>query len=256
MSVVYFGTAAAQLYPGGDFSGLWTRGPAIHSAFKPPASGPGPVLNLTPPPADQVPGLGGYHRGDYTNPILQPWAANIVRQRGDADAAGRLVSPGNLCRPFGVPFILQLGDIVQFLHTPDLFVILYAEEMRARFVYMNVSHPRDIAPSYYGHSVGHWDGDILVVDTIGLNDETWTDRNGTPHTAQIHVVERYHRVDDATIRVDFLVEDPGAFTTPWAAYVTYSPEGDHYTEQVCAENNINLFTGREQPIPRDDTPDF
>jgi hypothetical protein len=256
-AVLCLGTAAAQPFHGGDFSGSWTRGPAVHADFKPLASGPGPILNLRPPPPDQPPGQGSLHVGDYRNPILQPWAAEIVKRTGDADVAGAPVRfPQNLCQPYGLPFILRLGDTVRFLQTPDLILILYAEEMRARIIHMNAAHPRDLKPSYYGHSVGHWDGDLLVIDTIGLNDKTWTDRFATPHTEQLHVVERYRREGDATLRVDFTVEDPGAFTTPWSAYVTYARIPDHYVEQVCAENAIDLFTGRELPIPSDDTPDF
>jgi hypothetical protein len=240
-----------------DFSGTWTRGPATHADFKPPASGPGPILNLRPVPPDRPPGLGNYHVGDYANPILQPWAAEIVKRVGDADLAGApVLFPQNLCQPYGVPFILRLGDTVQFLQTPDVIVILYAEEMRARLVYMNEAHPANLKPSYYGHSVGHWEGDVLVIDTIGLNDKTWTDRFATPHTEQLHVVERYRPEGDATIRVDFTVEDPGAFTMPWSAYVTYSRSAAPYVEQVCPENAIDLFTGRELPIPSDDSPDF
>jgi hypothetical protein len=256
-ATVCFGASAAELRRGADFSGSWTRGPAVHADFRPPASGPGPILNLKPPPPDQPPNLGSQHVGDYANPILQPWAAAIVKRIGDADLAGHAEPfPQNLCQPYGVPFILRLGDTVQFLQTPDVIVIVYAEEMRARVIHMGAAHPRDIKPGYYGHSVGHWDGDVLVIDTIGLNDKTWTDRFGTPHTEQLHVVERYRRTDDATMRVDFSVEDPGAFTSPWSAYVTYSRVADPYVEQVCPENAIDLLTGRELPIPRDDTPDF
>jgi hypothetical protein len=256
-SVMWCGAAWAQHRPGADFSGSWTRGPAVHADFKAPASGPGPILNLRPPPPDRPPNLGNTYAGDYSNPILQPWAAAIVKRIGDAALAGRPVPfPQNLCQPYGVPFILRLGDVVQFLPTPDLMVILYAEEMRARIVHMNGDHPRDLKPSYYGHSIGRWDADALVIDTIGLNDKTWTDRFGTPHTEQLHVVERYRRVDDATIRVDLSVEDPGAFTTPWSAYVVYSRTSAPYVEQVCPENAIDVLTGRESPIPRDDTPDF
>jgi hypothetical protein len=252
-----FGAAAAQVAPGADFSGSWTRGGAVHADFKPPPSGPGPIMNLTPAPPDRPNGLGNHYRGDTSNPILQPWAAAVVKRIADADAAGRPVPfPQNLCQPYGVPFILRLGDVVQFLNAPDLIVILYAEEMRARFVHMNAGHPRDLKPSYYGHSVGRWQGDTLVIDTVGLNDKTWTDRFGTPHTEQLHVVERYRRTDDATIRVDFTVEDPGAFTTPWSAYVTYARLDTPYVEQVCPENAIDAVTGKELPIPRDATPDF
>jgi hypothetical protein len=255
MCVVCCGVAAAQMPR--DFSGTWTRGPATHADFKPPPSGPGPVMNLRPIPPDRPPAQGNLHVGDYNNPILQPWAAEIVKRTGDADLAGApVLFPQNLCQPYGVPFILRLGDNVQFLQTPELIVILYAEEMRARIVYMNAAHPRDLSPSYYGHSVGHWEDDVLVIDTIGLNDKTWTDRFATPHTEQIHVVERYRTEGSGTLRVDFTVEDPGAFTMAWSATVSYARTAAPYVEQVCAENAIDLFTGRELPIPRDDSPDF
>jgi hypothetical protein len=89
-----------------------------------------------------------------------------------------------------------------------------------------------------------------------MTDDTWTDRLGTPHSDKIRVVERYRKTAEGEIRVDFTVEDSGAFTTPWSAYVSYSPDGDDYYEQVCAENNINTLTGLEHDIPTDSTPDF
>jgi hypothetical protein len=250
-------TGAAEAPQRSDFSGTWTRGPATHADFKAPPSGPGPVMNLIPIPADRPPAQGNLHVGDYNNPILQPWAATVVKRIGDADLAGApVLFPQNLCQPYGVPFILRIGDQVQFLETPEVMVILYAEEMRARLVYMNAGHPAGLKPSYYGHSIGHWEGDTLVIDTIGLNDKSWTDRFATPHTEQLHVVERYRREGDSVIRVDFTVEDPGAFTMPWSAWVTYSRTDARWVEQVCAENAIDLFTGKELPIPSDAAPDF
>jgi hypothetical protein len=180
-----------------------------------------------------------------------------VKEIGDVDIAGQPVRfPGNLCQPYGLPFILRLGDAVQFLQSEGLLVILYAEEMRARIVHMNGAHPAEISPSYYGDSIGHWEGDVLVIDTIGLIDTTWTDRFGTPHTEELHVVERYRQLDDGTLRVDLMVEDKGAFTMPWRAYVIYTPWDSYFVEQVCPQNAIDLFTGRELPIPSDPTPDF
>ena len=251
-------SAAAQPAAVPDFSGLWTRGPAAQSAFKPPLEGPGPIINTTPPPPDAGGGTGTSWRGDYTNPILQPWAADIVRQHVEADIAEMpFLSAQQICSPHSVPYVLQLNDAVQFLQTPEIFAILYAREMRARLAYMNAEHPADLTPSYYGHSVAHWQGDTLVVDTIGLNDKTWTDRFGTPHTDRLHAVERYRLTDGGTIlRAEFTVEDPGAFTVPWSAYVTYRREEDGYFEQVCAENNRDPFSGEDYPIPKDDTPDF
>jgi hypothetical protein len=223
-----------------------------------PEHGPGPVRNLTPPPANAGPGVGagGGYQGDHNSPILQQWAAAIVKERADADRAGRpFPSAQVMCVPHGIPYVLELNDAVQFLHTRELFVILYAREMRARLVYMNAAHPRDLKPSAYGHSVAHWEGDTLVVDSIGFTADTWTDRLGTPHSAQLRVVERYRRIAPDRVRVDITVEDPGAFTMPWSAYVIYGPE-DSYHEQVCAENNIDTLTAKPRDIPSDTTPDF
>ena len=241
----------------GDFSGLWTRGPVSQAYFRSPENGPGPVLNLTPPPPTAGGGAGNPNRGDHTSPILQPWAAELVLRRANADRAGTPEQNSqSVCRPYGVPFILQLNDTVQFLPTLDLFVILYAREMRPRIIHMNVGHPDDLEWSTYGHSTGHWEGSTLVIDTIGMTDETWVDGLGTPHTDRLRVVERYRKTGEDEIRVDIAVEDPGAFTTPWTAYVTYSPSGADYYEQVCAENNIDTLTGLAQDIPTDNSPDF
>jgi hypothetical protein len=241
--------AAAADVP--DISGIWSRGPAAQSMFQPPASGPGPVRNLTPPP----PGVGGgtatRWQGDHTNPVLQPWVAEAVKRNTELDRADTpWLSAQQRCAPHGVPYVLQLNDLVQFLQTPTETVILYAREMRARLIHMNAQHPREVKPSYYGHSIGHWDGDTLVVDTIGLNDKTATDRFGTPHTDRLHVIERYRvQPDGRTLRVDFTVEDPGAFTAPWNAWVTYRREAGPLLEQVCAENNRDPLTNTDHPIP-------
>ena len=257
LSAAAFSEASAQDQSIGDFSGLWTRGPVAQSFFRPPESGPGPVLNLTPPPPTAGGGAGNPNRGDHTSPILQPWAAELVLRRAEADRAGTPeLNSQSVCRPYGLPFILQLNDTVQFLHTSEFFVILYAREMRPRIIHMNAAHPEDLEWSTYGHSIGHWEGETLVVDTIGMTDETWVDGLGTPHTDRLRVVERYRKTGEEEIRVDIAVEDPGAFTTPWSAYVNYSPSGADYYEQVCAENNINTLTGLEQDIPTDDSLDF
>jgi hypothetical protein len=248
--------ASAQPAPG-DLSGLWTRGPAAQSWYRPPEEGPGPIANLTPPAPDAGGGSGNTYVGDHLNPVLQPWAAEVVLRKANAARAGTPEVGGQqLCMPHGVPFIVGLNDAVQFLHTEDAFVLLYAREMRPRVIHMNAKHSEDGRHSPYGDSVGHWEGDTLVVDTIGLSDDTWTDRLGTPHTEKLRVVERYRKISDNEIRVDFMVEDPGAFTIPWRAVVNYHPEEDGYFEQVCAENNRDPLTNTDHPIPRDDTPDF
>jgi hypothetical protein len=142
---------------------------------------------------------------------------------------------------------------------------------------MNVGHPRDLKPSWHGHSVGHYEGDTLVVDTIGLNDKTFVDGFHTPHTEQLHVVERYRLLDAGqTLELEVTIEDPGAFTTPWKGIQRYSrTEGiarrgadlknvamlasggvGPLMEAICAENPHSLMGLETIPIAQSKTPDF
>jgi hypothetical protein len=226
-----------------DLSGLWNHNP--NDVFGDPPSGPGPVHNL-------LKGAGrGMWRGDSKAPILKPWAAEVVQHQADLEAANMPpFTSQQTCTPSGVPNIMQLPDIVQFLQTPKEVAIIYARDHQVRIVHMNVRHPANLTPSWYGDSVGHYEGDTLVVDTIGQNEKNWTDRMGTPHTGQIHVVERYHTLNDGhTLRVDFTVEDPGAFTSAWSAYMEYARARGPIEEQVCAENPRDLMSGKDYPIP-------
>jgi hypothetical protein len=250
--------AGAQTHP--DISGIWTRGPAFDTAFRPPPSGPGPVMNLSPPPPGRRGGEGINHwQGDYNAPILQPWAAEKVRAHTQADRAGTpMNSAQETCWPMGVPYILQLNQKAQIIESAarHQIVFLYERLMQYRIVRLDVPHRTGLKPSWFGDSVGHWDGDTLVIDTIGLDDRTWVDVFATPHTDRLRVIERYRRVDPTTLDVTIDVDDPGAFTMPWSASVTYRREKEPFLEIVCSENNINPVTGKLYPIPIADKPDF
>jgi len=248
--------AAAQTHP--DISGVWTRGSAFETAFKPPAAGPGPVMNLRPAPPGQRGGEGLTHwQGDYNAPILQPWAAEKVRQHTDADRAGMpMNSAQETCWPMGVPYILELNMHMQILESAKKIVFLYERHMQARIIPFDVPHRSNFKPSWFGDSVAHWDGETLVVDTVGLDDRTWVDVFATPHTEMLHVVERYRLADARTLQATVYVEDPGAFTTPWSGVVTYRRDQEPYLEVVCAENNINPVTRELYPIPMAAKPDF
>jgi hypothetical protein len=107
---------------------------------------------------------------------------------------------------------------------------------------MNVPHSENLKPSWYGESVGHYEGDTLVVDTIGLNDKTVLDVYRTPHTAKLHVVERWRMVDGGkAMEAVFTVEDPDAFYEPWTGMRRYRRVEQEPYEKICAENNTNLF---------------
>lgn len=244
-----------------DFSGLWSQNT---SNFISPKRGPGPVTHF-PGMAflyrqDRARGLKGLNVwvGDYTNPILKPWAAAAVKAHGDKGMETGEPLPELLqyCLLVGVPHILLLRDPVQFLQQTDQVTILYQRDQQVRHVYLNKKHPAHITPSAYGNSVGWYDGDTLVVDTVGMTNVGPIDYYGTPHTDQLHVIERYRVVDGGkTLEVRFTVDDQGAFTEKWTGIQRYKRvHQDGLQEYRCAENPKD-FHG-EYAIPMDHTPDF
>jgi hypothetical protein len=243
-----------------DISGIWTRGATVTTPFRPPPSGPGPVLSVVATGTKTNDDGAVYRQGDYRAPILQPWAAEVVRAHAESEHKGKPVrSAKETCWPMGVPYILQLNLRAQIIDAGKEIVFLYEQLMQPRIARLNAAHPADLKPSWYGDSVAHWEGDTLVVDTVGLDKRSWVDGFGTPHTDKLHVVERYHLRSPDTLEVSFTVDDPGAFTTPWSAIATYRKDrstSEPYTEVVCAENNRDESTGELYPIPTAQTPDF
>jgi hypothetical protein len=148
-----------------------------------------------------------------------------------------------------------MREPVQLLQQDDMVTIAYQRDHQVRRIHLNQAHSENLPMSWYGESIGHYEGDTLVVDTIGLNDRTTTDWYNTPHTEKIHVVERYRIVDDGkTLEVRFAVTDPGSYTSPWSAIVHYRNLGERgqFGEVVCAENNKDASTGRDYPVPMAD----
>ena len=244
-------SALAQAGSHETIAGIWDNGLTATTPFGQPETGPGPIMGTEVRRGD----IGW--RGDYNSPILQPWAAEVIRQRVENDINYVFqAEPKESCHPLGVPHIMQLNGVIHVMPTEDVVAITYMWGMRARMIYMNQKHPEDLTPSYHGHSIGHWEGDALVVDTIGFNDKAPVDIYSTPHTDKMHVVERYSLRDGGeTLHVDFTVEDPGAFTTPWSATAGYAATGLPYIEINCAENN-RFPDGSEVGMPVDSTPDF
>jgi hypothetical protein len=165
------------------------------------------------------------------------------------------------CWPGGVPgMMLFTAEPAYFLQTPQEVTILYSRGPNVRHVYMNAAHTKNPKPTWLGESVGHYEGDELVIDTIGMNDKTFIDYFHTPHTDRLHVVERYKLLDGgARMQGIMEIEDPGTFTTRW--------QGVHYfirhdtpiseSESICAENNsANYFHEDLVPIPEAGRPDF
>jgi hypothetical protein len=169
--------------------------------------------------------------------------------------------------PSGVPMILNRrgGGPVQILQTPTQITMLNGRDSQMRRIHLNVPHSEDPGHTWYGESVGHYEGaDTLVVDTIGQNDKTQIDRFGTSHSDRIHVVERYRLSPDRReMDVQFTVVDPGAFTMPWSGRARFRSRDGEWDEQICAENNRHIgevtVWGQittDVPTASDDTPDF
>jgi hypothetical protein len=235
--------------------------------FKPLSNGAGPVTEDPSHPAvgnDEFRRTGkqpSFATADLSNPILQPWARDALRKRNERILAGEPgFGPRVSCWPGGVPtFLLGAPFRPMFIiqGTKEVVMILQLDH-QIRRIYLDVPHSANVKPSWYGESIGHYEGDTLVVDTIGLNDRTYVDNFLTPHTDKLHVVERFRLIDGGkTIEVSIHVEDPGAFTTPWNAIQRYrQTQGGPMEEMVCAENNAEYFGYEVVPLLQAKTPDF
>ena len=264
-----------------DFSGIWAH-PYL-TGFEPPASGPGPVTNRS-----RRNGIGNFQQlvGDYANPILKPQAAAVVKKHGEISlVSAGYPTPSNQCWPGGVPYVFW-DFLMQMFQEPDRVTMIYRHGNEMRHVRMNGPHPEHPAPSWYGDSVGHYEGDTLVIDTVGIKIGPFAmvDMYGTPHSPALHVVERYRLVayDDAkdamernakensrnsgadfdagyrgkVLQLHFTVEDEGVFTMPWTATITYRPAVGGWTDLICAENIHEYYSGKDAAVPQADKPDF
>ena len=193
-----------------DLSGIWTGG------------GDAPIPRLL-------------KKGELDT-LLLPWAKQKMASIKEAD------DPYFYCMPGG-PLRITGGfawRLVQDPHAKYIFMLQEGNAHSFRQIFMDGrKHPDDPSPTWYGHSIGRWEGNTLVVDTIGLNDKFWLDSAGTPHTEQLHLVERYTRTDFNTLQRAVTIEDPGTFTKPFT--VTYTAKlgtpDSEIIEYFCIENN-------------------
>ena len=283
--MVWSARGAENAHPIPDFSGAWAR-----NSMDPelPPSGPKPLVNLRRQENDPHLNGGGDPLplvGDYNNPILKPKAAEIVKKAGELSAGGRInPDPSNQCAPYEPPysFAIQLG--VQMLQKKDEIVMLYPQDDQVRRVRLNATHPKKIIPSAMGDSVGHYEGASLVIDTVGIKvgPVSMVDRYGTPHSEALHLIERYRFIDVADakaamerherraghagaaqfdpeykgLQLEYTVEDPNMFTTPWSAQITYRRTTQVWSEQICAENIVEYWPGMNIGVPKAAEPDF
>jgi hypothetical protein len=204
------------------------NGRAILWGFTPQEKGvwlPGSGITITTPIAK------------YETIPFQPWAKALYdfRQTNELEPHTRCKASG-FSRQFETPY----G--VEFVNLPEMnlmYIFDIGGPHTYRTIYMDGrTHPANLKPAYYGHSIGWWEGDTLVVDTVGYNESFWLDRRGLPHTDKLHTQERFTRTDQATIKYETLVDDPGAYTEPWKGGFNLRWEpGTELFEYVCQQAN-------------------
>ena len=265
-----------------NFSGIiWGRNWPL---LEEPPSGPGPV-SLTP----KV--FSAKIVGDHTNPILKPEAALAVKKRGETAATANPPNPADRCFPEPTPFLLSKGFGMQMFQQKDEIIMIYTGNNQVRHIRMNSSHPANVTPTWGGDSIGHYEGDTLVVDTVGqkIGPFGMVDVLGTPQGPGLHVVERYRLIDGVAARdavqkfealyfppgmsnpitnehgrglidpdtskkglqIEVTVEDPGVFTTPWKTFITYRPTIGERFPESICAEN-----NKAPEVPRADKFDF
>ncbi len=278
-----------------DFSGSWARN---SFNFESPSSGPGPIRNLMRlgKGGNQLisgPGGGGDPVplvGDYMDPILKPHAAEVVKRMGEWSASGHdIPDPSNQCAEFSPPFMLQMQQRLQMIQRPTEIIFIYSGDDQVRHVRLNERHPAKVTPSPMGHSVAHYEGDTLVIDTVGIELAPYTvvDRFGTPQSEAMHVIERYRLIDADEARaaqerheqiagrtggkegnwsfdpdekrglqILVTIDDRNIYTTPWSGNLTYRRTLAPWDERVCAENNSDVLHQGFEHVPTAEKPDF
>jgi hypothetical protein len=203
---------------------------------------------------DDISGNGGGEKDERTRerqkkmvdervdvPFL-PWAKKAYE---DSAATLSKEDPEGFCLPPGIPRMMNTPFPMQIYQLPDRIMQVYEGGAHMwRVIYMDGRpHPKgdQLNPTYLGHSVGHWEGDTLVVDVVGLNDRTWLDASGHRHSEQLHVIERYTRMNENILHYQATIDDPGAYSKPWTVgwKISWMP-GMEPLEYVCQENNKDV----------------
>jgi len=255
--------AAAIVITVAPASAQWVKVPPL-----PVPAGPDGKPNLTAPApraSDGHPDLSGIWETvstKYLNNLAadmrpedipyQPWAKALA-----ADRRTHQLEPHARCKPSGVArqFFTPYG--VEFVELRDLqiaYVFDIGGPHTYRMIYLDGrQHPAAVAPTFYGHSIGHWEGDTLVVDTIGFNEDFWMDRGTLPHTTRLHTIERFTRTAFDTLRYELTIDDPGAYIAPFSGQMDLKWEnGTELFEYVCQEENYapTLMVGQGNKVDR------
>jgi len=203
--------------------------------------------------------------GNWRDPVLKPWAAEVMRQSNEEVLSGKRVLPFAAqasCYPGGVPGqLLYPAEPFYFIQTPKIVYMIWQRDHMVRRIFMTDKHSESVKPSWFGESIGHYENDELVVDTKGLLSSkkalTFIDNYRTPHTEKLHVVERYKvETDGKALTANVTVTDPDTFNEPLHLLQRWRKVENELVETVCAENNSDHFNHNLFPIPQAKTPDF
>jgi hypothetical protein len=261
VAVATISAASAQSTAPPDFSSAtagWLT--PIAGDYAPVPGAPGPMLSDPAHPfLDNVEALRRsvtptYRIGDLTNPNLKPGVKAAMKKDIDEVIAGKIAyTPSTSCKPSGVPaYLLQPGPLY-FVQTPKEVVMIESYDNQVRHIYLDIPHAAKVKPSWYGESVGHYEGDTLVVDTVGLGTQTFVDAYRTPHSDRLHVIERWKLIPDGRgLEVTVTVDDPETYYQPWKGVLRYRRNPGAVQEAICAENNQQF----DYHMPQADRPDF
>jgi hypothetical protein len=254
------GTASPKAAPldlsSGDSGWVSAGGEWIPKPGSPPPVGFDPAHPYVPNNIGKQP---TFRVADLSNPNLTQFAKDGLKKSNDEVIAGKaMYSREARCWATGVPvYLLNPAQPTFFLQTPEKVVMIWQMDQQVRHVYLNVPHSQNPKPSWYGESVGHYEGDALVVDTIGQNTQTFVDNYRTPHSDKLHVIERYHLVDGGKeLQADITIEDPEVFIRPLEVVHRWRRVQGQMLESRCAEGNFNYFKQEVEPMPTAERPDF
>jgi hypothetical protein len=180
---------------------------------------------------------------------IQDWAKALTNFRHTnvlADEPHSRCKPSPGPREFVTPYGIEILDVQE---EKRIYILDVGGPHTFRTIYMDGrAHPKDLEPSYYGHSIGRWEGEVLVIDTVGLNERSWMNRDGIPHSDRLHLIERVSRPDFNTLKYEVTIDDPGVFTKPWNSGFSLNwSAGTEMFEYICQDNNhaIETMVGTE-----------
>jgi hypothetical protein len=170
---------------------------------------------------------------------LRPWAEAVYKERIETNGKDH---PGVRCWPSGIPEKLNIPDGLKLVQTPDVMIFMHESRTIYRQVFTDGRPlPKNAQPAWMGYSVGKWEGDTFIVETINQNGKTWLDMRGLPATEELRVIERYTRPSIGRILIDVTIDDPKAYTKPWDVQLSWSLQPDiELIESICEENNKDV----------------